>query len=42
MLILEYLIYLIFLSFGTQILIKATLAFIDDKLAKRAKSKPKI
>jgi len=40
--VLEWLIYLTFLSFGSWILIKATLAFIDEKLARRAKSKPKI
>jgi len=36
---LEGLIYLMFLSFGSWILIKTTLAFIKDKLQKRAKQK---
>jgi len=38
---LEGLIYLMFLSFGSWILIKAALVFIDEKLQKRAKAKQK-
>jgi hypothetical protein len=41
MFILECVIYLIFLSFGGWILIKATLAFVDEKLEKRSKQRLK-